>query len=348
MCIVILSTAHPRYALIVVDNRDEYVLRPTTQPYWWTHGASGSRILSSRDLYRHERGTWMGFNQDGRFAVLTNFRESALDDPDKSHGGVKSRGVIVTEWLGAPPCESLDDFVPRVTDSGTYKGVGGFSLVCGDLREMTKDKGIKAAAIISNRCDRAEQVPRICRARGETTALSNTIYAEPGTWPKVKMGKELMEKAIQEAVEQDLDEEALLQSLLNVLDHDTMAKDPNRTLAEFRDALKTSIFIPAFMDKEAQEAMDDARRRGREQHLPRFETAPSEDDGRRGSDAEPKENFLRGAYGTQRQTVVLVDWDGNVVYKERALWDAHGNELRRGEADVVKRFRIGETTSPRL
>lgn len=348
MCIVVLSTAHPRYALIIVDNRDEYVLRPTTQPYWWTHAASGSRILSSRDLYRPERGTWMGFNQDGRFAVLTNFRESALDDPDKSHGSVKSRGIIVNEWLGAPPSESLRDFVPRVTDGGAFKGVGGFSLICGDLRGMTEEQGIIPPAILSNRCDTADQVPRICRARGETTALSNTIYVEPGTWPKVKMGKDLVEKAILEAVEQDLDEGALLQSLFSVLDHNTMENDPNRTLAQFRDILKTSIFVPAFADEQAKKAMEDARQRGQEQHLPRFETAPSEDTNRTGDDAEPKENFLRGAYGTQRQTVVLVDWDGNVVYKERALWDAHGNELQRGEADVVKRFRIGETNNSRL
>ncbi|KAH7040927.1 NRDE protein-domain-containing protein [Microdochium trichocladiopsis] len=345
MCIVLLSTAHPRYALIIIDNRDEYVLRPTTQPYWWTHGPSGNRILSSRDLYRRERGTWMGFNQDGRFAVLTNFRESALDDPDKSLGTVMSRGVIVNEWLGAPPSESLDDFVPRVMTSGTFKGVGGFSLICGDLRGMSEAKGMRAASILSNRCDSVDQVPRICGTRGTTVSLSNTIYSSASTWPKVNLGEELMENTINEAVKQDWDEDTLTENLFSVLDHDTMPRDPDRTLAEFRDLLRTSIFIPPFNNQESQKCMEDAKRRGREENLPQFETAPEDDESKDGDDLEPKEAFLQGAYGTQRQTIILVDWDGNVTYKERALWDAHGNALKRGEADVVKKFHIGDTTN---
>lgn len=345
MCIVVLSTAHPRYALIVVNNRDEYVLRPTTQPHWWTHGASGNRILSSRDLYRHERGTWMGLNQNGRYAILTNFRESALDDPDKSLGTIKSRGVIINEWLGATPTESLDEFVARITNNGVFKGIGGVSLICGDLQETTRGQSIKPASILSNRTDRVDQVPHICGTRGETVSLSNTVYSEESSWPKVKLGKDLMDKTISEAAEQDLDEDALTERLFAVLDHDTMPKDPNRTLAEYRDLLKTSIFIPAFTDAESEKCMDEARRRGREGNLPPFEQAPPDGQSGDGDEAEPKEAFLRGAYGTQRQTIVFVDFEGNVTYKERALWDAHGNPLKKGEADVVKKFRIGEPSN---
>ena len=54
----------------------------------------------------------------------------------------------------------------------------------------------------------------------------------------------------------------------------------------------------------------------------------------------PPPYFMKGAYGTQRQTVLLCDWDGNVTYKERALWDAHGNRIERGKGDVVHRFRV--------
>jgi len=36
MCIAIATTAHPDYALIVADNRDEFISRPTSQPHWWT------------------------------------------------------------------------------------------------------------------------------------------------------------------------------------------------------------------------------------------------------------------------------------------------------------------------
>ncbi len=49
---------------------------------------------------------------------------------------------------------------------------------------------------------------------------------------------------------------------------------------------------------------------------------------------------MTGMYGTQRQTVILVDWEGNVSYTERALWDAHGNAIERGQGDVTFRFPI--------
>ncbi|KAG7150916.1 hypothetical protein HYQ46_000101 [Verticillium longisporum] len=45
-------------------------------------------------------------------------------------------------------------------------------------------------------------------------------------------------------------------------------------------------------------------------------------------------------YGTQRQSVILVDWDGNVVFKERALWDSNGNPIPKGEGDVVFKYKI--------
>lgn len=287
----------------------------------------------------------MGLNQNGRYAILTNFRESALDDPDKSLGTIKSRGVIINEWLGATPTESLDEFVARITNNGVFKGIGGVSLICGDLQETTRGQSIKPASILSNRTDRVDQVPHICGTRGETVSLSNTIYSEESSWPKVKLGKDLMEKTISEAAEQDLDEDALTERLFAVLDHDTMPKDPNKTLAEYRDLLKTSIFIPAFTDAESEKCMNEARRRGREGNLPPFEQVPPYGQSGDGDEAEPKEAFLRGAYGTQRQTIVFVDFEGNVTYKERALWDAHGNQLKKGEADVVKKFRIGEPSN---
>ena len=66
-----------------------------------------------------------------------------------------------------------------------------------------------------------------------------------------------------------------------------------------------------------------------------------EDDGDGGEHhVEVPGYFMKGAYGTQRQTILLCDWDGNVTYTERALWDAHGNLIERGKGDVVHRFKV--------
>ncbi|KAI0505213.1 NRDE protein-domain-containing protein [Xylaria bambusicola] len=339
MCIALLSTAHPRYALIALDNRDEYILRPTSRPHWWTHKASGTRILSPRDLHRRERGTWMGITSTGRLAILTNYRESSEDDPDHAIAGVRSRGALPTAWLSAPADETLDHFVKRMVDDPATKASGGFSLICGDLKNKTDD-AIEPLAVISNRCDELASVPRIAGERGATYGLSNTIYVEPPTWPKVKRGKQLLEATIQEAIETDLDEEALMDRFFTLLEDNTIPLRPDMSMQDHMDVLRQSIFIPAFSDTEGWKYMADAVQNGKAKAA--FDAIEGESDSDTQLPADPHVNFMNGAYGTQRQTIILIDWEGNVTYKERALWDSHGNRLEKGQGDVIFKYKIGE------
>ena len=46
---------------------------------------------------------------------------------------------------------------------------------------------------------------------------------------------------------------------------------------------------------------------------------------------------MAGAYETQRQTVMLVNWDGNVTYTGRALHDAKGQAMERQAMERGKR-----------
>ncbi|KAI0912618.1 NRDE protein-domain-containing protein [Ustulina deusta] len=338
MCIALLSTAHPRYALIALDNRDEYILRPTSRPHWWIHKASGTRILSPRDLHRRERGTWMGVTSTGRLAILTNYRESSQDDPDHAICGVRSRGALPTAWLTAPAEEKLDQFVKRMVDDPATKAAGGFSLICGDLKDKA-DNGIEPLAIITNRCDELAEVPRIAGDRGVTYGLSNTVYVEPPVWPKIKKGRQLLEVAIQEAIEKDLDEEELTDRLFTVLEDDTMPLRPDMSMQDHMDALRHSVFVPAFGDTEGWKDMADAAEEGRTK--PAFDAIEDESDSDTQLPADPHVNFMKGAYGTQRQTLIFIDWEGNVTYKERALWDAHGNRLDKGQGDLVIKYQIG-------
>ncbi|RYP22818.1 hypothetical protein DL767_008964 [Monosporascus sp. MG133] len=335
MCIALVTTAHPKYALIVLNNRDEYVLRPTSRPYWWTHRASGHKILSARDLYRRERGTWLGVGEDGRFAVLTNYRESSEDDPEHLVSGVRSRGGLVTAWLGAPAEEGLDDFVHRILESRMVKGVGGFSLICGDLKRRADDR-IEPLAIVSNRSDHPDMVPRIGGERGKVWGLSNSIFMEPPVWPKIKKGKKLLEDVIREAVDKDFGEDELTEKLFAVLDDDTLPLTTGMTFTQFLDSLRESVFIPAFSDEEGKKDMAEAVQSGKAKAA--FDEI--EDDSEVEERPEAAHFFMKGAYGTQRQTILLFDWDGNITYKERALWDAHGNQIERGKGDVQHKFTI--------
>ena len=360
MCIVLLTTKHPSYALIVIDNRDEFILRPTSRPHWWTpdavkptadpsgeHGApKQQQILSSRDLQRRERGTWLGVTRAGHFAVLTNYRESAGVDV----AAARSRGAMVTAWLAAPPAEPTARFVERMLADGGVRGVGGFSLICGKLRRSRRPSpghdgaAIAPLAVLSNRASHPSHVPWIAGARGETLGLSNTRYDDPVLWPKIADGRAALDRAV--AAGESATEAELLASLFAVLDADTLPVDDGVPFDECTLLLKHSIFIRAIGDAEHRTAMEAAVAAAADAAGPEaVRTAarvPEElaHEARPDGQAEGHNGFATGMYGTQRQTVLLVDWEGNVTYVERALWDAHGRPVERGQGDMYFRFQI--------
>ncbi|KAI8312755.1 Transport and Golgi organization protein 2-like protein [Colletotrichum sp. SAR11_240] len=346
MCIVLLTTAHPDYALIVVDNRDEFILRPTSRPHWWTH-PSGAAVLSARDLQREEKGTWLGITKTGHLAVLTNYRETDLGDATHPIHAARSRGGMTNHWLGSDPAEPAPASVADLVKDGGVKGVGGFSMIAGKLKRKRGDdekpaRALEGIAIVSNRCDQLEDVPWIAETRGEVYGLSNTVYNDPKPWPKVELGKKLVKEAVQEAVDKNLDEEALAERLFSVLDTDTLPKHPDMSLADYIKELKQSIFVPAIGDESHRKAMADAVARG-PGHFATDDQKAAESlqlGERPDPPTKPNLGFEVGLYGTQRQTVIMVDWDGNVSYRERALWDGNGNPIERGKGDEVFRFKI--------
>ncbi|OIW24617.1 hypothetical protein CONLIGDRAFT_657235 [Coniochaeta ligniaria NRRL 30616] len=346
MCIVLLTTAHPSYALIVVDNRDEFILRPTSRPHWWTSVPEKhtdlretQEVLSSRDLQRAEQGTWLGVTKDGNIAVLTNYRETNTNDSAHPVHGTRSRGGMVTAWLGANPHEKVSDFVSRMLGGGVGN-VGGFSLICGKLRPKrhgdSGQKALEPLAIISNRNDSVDKVPWICEERGQVYGLSNTCYGDPNTWPKVEIGERLLSEAVKKAVDQNLDEEGLMDELFKILDTDTLPQQPDMAFEDCIATLKHSIFIPPIGDEHHKSAMERARARGK---IEQFDEATEELRKEERPD-ETSMGFETGMYGTQRQTVILVDWEGNVTFRERALWNKHGHPIARPEGDMTFRFKI--------
>lgn len=95
MCVAALAwEAHPRWKLVVVANRDEFHARAAAPLVRWESG-----IIAGRDL--EAGGTWLGVNEAGRFALVTNFRLPGYPKP-----GMASRGGLVTGWLdGSLPAD---------------------------------------------------------------------------------------------------------------------------------------------------------------------------------------------------------------------------------------------------
>ena len=111
MCLIAFAwQAHPQYRLILAANRDERHDRPSEALHWWNDEPA---FLAGRDLVAG--GTWLGITQDGRFATVTNYRESAAQT-----AGEISRGAIVTDYaLG----NQTPDKFSRSIDGSRYSGV---------------------------------------------------------------------------------------------------------------------------------------------------------------------------------------------------------------------------------
>jgi uncharacterized protein with NRDE domain len=342
MCIVLVTTAHPAYSLIILDNRDEFILRPTSRPHWWQ--SHHQEILSARDLQREEQGTWLGITKTGNFAVLTNYRETDTHDAAHPVMGTRSRGGMVTAWLTSPEDESTEQFVHHLLEGEGVKGVGGFSLVCGKLRKRRDtEHELEPLAIISNRAGSPDDVPWIADKRGEVYGLSNTSFLDPETWPKVRMGREKLLGVVKEAVDSELGEEELVDKLFAILDTDTLPPQNGEEFEEYIYQLRHSIFIPAIghvtkAKLPKADAIASANTSAAMNGIKQCED--SEEELKQEEAPDPELNSgTTGIYGTQRQTIILVDWEGNVTFRERSLWDAKGKPIERGKADV--RFDFG-------
>ena len=151
MCLVAFAfDTHPRYALAIAANRDEFHARAAERAHWWTEG-----WLAGRDL--EAGGAWFGVRRDGRFALVTNVREGG-----RREAAAVSRGELVTGALDAPAVERY------VAGLGAAGGrYNGYNLVTGDARR---------ALWQSNRHGAPQALA------GGVHALSNAQLDTP--WPK--------------------------------------------------------------------------------------------------------------------------------------------------------------------
>lgn len=336
MCIALLSTAHPQYKLILLDNRDEYISRPTAKADFWP--APNSHVLGGRDLLRPIQGTWLGVTRTGRIAVLTNFREDTPPPPT-----AVSRGEIIKKFLTEDESVSTEDFVRGVIDDGVARDAGGFSLVCGRVHPGT-DGHSERLAVISNRARSGEEVPWICGDIVQTVGLSNTHFGDR-SWPKVVKG----EAELLHAIREDLTtrenkpvslgnvENEFVEKCFELLSDDELTRRGLKAedgLEAHILQLRNTILVPALGRRDAQELMAGKRYQQEDVGLDKKpdEIAAARSDevasllgGGQGGDlvSEAKKQGLgtSGIYATQKQTVILINKDNQVRFLERTLFD---------------------------
>lgn len=300
MCIALLSTAHPRYKLILIDNRDEYINRPTAKAAWW-RGVENDKVLGGRDLLRETQGTWLGVTAKGKLAVLTNFREDVTPPPTAVSRGEIIKKFLTEEW-------TTEDFVREAVNTGVAKNAGGFSLVCGRIGEQL--------AVISNRARDGSEVPWICGDVVQTVGLSNTHFGDR-TWPKVLDGEAGLLRVIRENIRNEENEEDFIKALQQLLSDDALT----RTGITAEDGLDThvlqlrnTIMVPPLGRKDISGMPADEVAGARKEETAKLLRT-------REDIQHTKQLGVSGIYATQKQTVVLFHHDGMVRFVEKTLFN---------------------------
>lgn len=232
---------------------------------------------------------------------------------------------MVNAFLTQPGDSPKDTerFVRGLVAGEGLKGVGGFSLVCGNVGQPL--------AIISNRTPDIDDVSWIAKQKGETVGLSNAVYGDR-SWPKVVKGEALMASTISESVARKDTKAELIEGMMRVLSTDTL---PKRRKGEgwesYVNQLRHSIFVPAIGGEGMDQVPSDTIAAAKDdRHVYNFdnEKAPRPGAG------------TSGVYGTQKQTVVLVDHQGKVTFVERTLYDEEARPIPTQHHDRIFEFQI--------
>lgn len=209
MCLVLFSyRSHPEYRLVLAANRDEFYGRPTA--------AAGFRrdspgVLAGRDL--EAGGTWLGITRTGRIALVTNYRDPAIQKTN-----APSRGALTFDFLtGQDPPERYMEAVRERAEA-----YNGFNLIVGDPSGLWYLSNLER-----------EVRPLSPGVYG----LSNHLLDTP--WPKVERGK----AALRHLLEND---RVASDSLLDILNDPAIAPDealPDTGVGTDLERMLSALFI---------------------------------------------------------------------------------------------------------
>lgn len=211
MCVIFFAyKIHPNFPLILLANRDEFYDRPTESAKNW---ADFPNILAGRDLVGN--GTWLGINNAGKFAAVTNYRQ-----PNAPKGNI-SRGNLVADFLKID--ESAENYLREIQKQAN--NFSGFNLIVGEINAQKNE-----LFYYSNRADKIEKLT------SGIYGLSNHLLDT--SWRKVEKGKQFLAENINKNLSKD--------SFFELLRDETLADDadlPNTGIGFEREKLLSAIFI---------------------------------------------------------------------------------------------------------
>ena len=205
MCLIVFGwQVHPEFPLVVAANRDEFFARPTRPAGHWP---DYPQVMGGLDLLAG--GTWLGINQTGRFAAITNVREPKMPP------GRQSRGALTRNFL-------ISDLSATVYAKGIERNdYAGYNLLLGDGQSLVY-------------CSNRTPAPQVLPAG--IYGLSN--YVLDSEWPKLVKARQQFSVALE-----SLPDEA---AFFELLSDRSIAADqdlPNTGVALEWERLLSAVFV---------------------------------------------------------------------------------------------------------
>jgi uncharacterized protein with NRDE domain len=214
MCIAYLAwQSHPDWPLFIAANRDEFHARPARPAVPWEDHPD---VIAGID--EAAGGTWLGVTRQGRFAVLTNYRDLNLSGPSNP----VSRGELVKNFLTSQD-SALDYAEQAAVQGGMY---AGFNLLIGDRQH---------ASYVSNQWPDPRHAQTLTPGR---YVVSNHLLDT--AWPKTERLREVLNHFPVEHLERSVNR------VFELLKDDTQAPDhelPQTGLSLEKERLLSSPFI---------------------------------------------------------------------------------------------------------
>lgn len=214
MCIAYLALqAHADWPLFIAANRDEFHARPTRAAAPW---ADHPDVIAGIDDMAG--GTWLGVTRQGRFAVLTNYRDLRLPGPTNP----VSRGELVKNFLTGQ--DNAIDYATLAAAQGDR--YAGFNLIVGDSQH---------AGYVANQSAEPRKARVLTPGR---YVVSNHLLDT--AWPKTERLREVLNHFPVEYLERSVNR------VFELLKDNTQAPDhelPETGLPLAKERLLSSPFI---------------------------------------------------------------------------------------------------------
>lgn len=215
MCLLLIAIEqHPQYPIIILSNRDEFYTRATFPAHYWKETPG---LFAGQDLV--SGGSWLGVNQQGQFAFVTNYRNPKAYDPS-----LLSRGLLVTDYLqDALQPEAYINLIRPMSDHYNL-----YNLIVGNLKEIMYYSNVEEQPI---------------KLKSGIYGLSNHVLDTP--WYKVSRAKKLLKSALDKGIKKN-NPDQLKTLLFPILEDKRLAPDqrlPETGVGRDLEKALSSIFV---------------------------------------------------------------------------------------------------------